>query len=749
MKFFLKQIIDAIIYIFRLTIFKKIIFTQIIFIFGYCSTSHTQYLEMKSSKIRLWADTITINKKTIVADGDVFIKQENQSIYANHIIININKNKIEAYDSVLAQFNESFLSGEHLWFDLETKKGEIHQGTLYYEPGPLYIKGNRIEKKGEKSYYIDKVLVTGCDICNPDWTLSGKDVHLTVDGYASLWHGKMTFKNVPVFYTPFFLFPIKESRQSGLLFPFVEHSSRKGWVFQQPLYWVINKSFDATFYTSFMEKRGVMNGFEFRYNTGIQSIGTIMFDYLKDRQTDIFKNNGKWGYKHDDYYRQNTDRYWLRLKLDQPLFFKSTAFIDVDWVSDQDYLKTFNTGYTGFEKTRKIFSKRHDRSIEDPDETKRINLIHIKKLFKKNRFYAECRWYDDIYYRKFDSKISPVQDLPIIRFSKTLSPISNFPIFIDFDTFYSYKYQETSNNTHNTYLSSGLYLPINKIPFLYIEPSIKWKGGYSKDNYDSKTIQQKRFETYLTSELYKIYSFGSKHANKHSLKKYKHSIRILGGYTYVPESNDDNYMFDMSFFDKKTNKLSWLISNTIVEKTKRGLPANSSQKDHFFYKQRLKLDLSGDYNILESRENNPFECDDSHECESLSPLKVNFLLNAELFNIDADAKWSKNDKKWQNYHFSVDFHDQNNQQALELGYQYTKDQNESLNGKITAYALQNLKILASYEYDLKNHDYIQYGLSFDYYGPCWKLVGSFNDNADTNDQSFSVMIHLDGISNQN
>ncbi|KPA13892.1 organic solvent tolerance protein OstA [Candidatus Magnetomorum sp. HK-1] len=719
----------------------------IIFFSGLCTHVKAQYFEMTSPKFRLWADTITIDKKRIKADGDVFIKQENKSIYANHIIIDMQKNEIEAYDSVLAQFKDTFFSGDHLWFDLDTATGEIHQGTLYYDPGPLFIKGSRIEKKGPKSYYIDDVLVTGCDICDPDWTLSGKNVHLTVDGYATLWHGMMTFKNIPFFYTPFFFFPIKESRQSGLLFPFVEQSTRKGLVYQQPFYWVINKSFDATFYTSFMEKRGVMNGLEFRYNAGSQSIGTLMFDFLNDRQTDTLINKGKWGYTHDTYYRQNKDRYWLRLKLDQPLLFKANAQIDVDWVSDQDYLKTFNTGYNGFEKTRKILYERHRRETDDPDESLRLNRVHVQRKFEKSKIYAECRWYDDIYHRKFDTEQSPIQKLPVIRFSRILSPITNFPVFIDIDTFYAYEYQETSDNNHNIYLASGLSLPINFIPHLYIEPSLKWKGGYSKDNQSSKTAQQKRFETYLTSELYKIYSFGSKHANKQSLKKYKHSIRFLGGYTYIPDIRDDNDMFQVSVFDKKTNKFNWLISNTWVEKNKGHL-LSDSKENQTVYKQRVKLDFSGDYNILDSRENDQFECYDSHKDETFSPLKVDFIWKADFFNIDADAKWSKDEKKWHNYHIAMDIHDQNDQ-AIEIEYHYTTYQNESLNGKITANVLQNLKLIATYEHDLKNNDRVQHSLGFDYQGPCWRLDGTYYDNSDTNDQSFSIMIHLDGISSQN
>ncbi|MBF0450032.1 MAG: LPS-assembly protein LptD [Candidatus Magnetomorum sp.] len=696
---------------------------------------------MSSPKFRLWADTIHIDRQMIKADGDVLILQEGQSIYANHIIIDQNRKEIEAYDSVLAHFKDTFFSGDHLWFDLEKSTGEIHQGTLYYAPGPLYIKGNRIEKKGPDTYHIDDVQVTGCDICDPDWMISGKDVHVTIDGYATLWHGLMTFKHIPIFYTPFFLFPVKQHRQTGLLFPFVEQSSRKGWVYQQPLYWVINKNSDATFYTSFMEKRGLMNGIEFRYNIGPQSRGTLMMDHLTDRQSETQEKKGEWGYTHDDYLRQNSDRYWFRMKLDQSLFNTIKAELDIDRVSDQDYLKTFNTGYTGYEKSRQLLSQRHSRGIEDPDETVRKNRAHVHRLFEHSRIYGECRWYDDIYHRNFDTQASSAQNLPVIRFSKNPTPLLNLPILMDVDALYAYEYHENFSNRHQLFMGSGFSLPLYIIPQLYIEPSFQWKGGYSKDNTQSKTIHQKRFETHLTSELYKIYSFGSKHASTKSIKAYKHTIRLRGGYTYIPDDRDENDEFQWTVFDEKSNNINWLISNTWVEKSVDKTIAGNNQP---IYKQRILFELSGEYNILEDREKDTSTNDEPHKKEPFSPITVDCVWNADYFQLDTDGQWSIYDNQWLNYHIAFDVNDQKDQ-SFKLDYQYTENQNESLNTTIAARLNEQFIILAAYEHDLKNDQRIQHNLGFYYQGPCWRLDGMFYDNADTNDQGFSVMMHLDGI----
>ncbi|ETR69927.1 MAG: LPS-assembly protein [Candidatus Magnetoglobus multicellularis str. Araruama] len=491
-----------------------VVLSILIMTLGTSSFLNAQYFELASPEIRVWADQIVVKRNTVEARGDVFMHQSPLTIYAGYIKLDLQTKMLVADKTVLAQFKDACLTGNHLRLDLNTQNGIIHQGTFFYEPGPLYLKGNRIEKTGPNSYYVDDVLVTGCDICDPDWSITGKDVHITIDGYARLWHGKMFVKNMPVFYTPFFIFPVKKERQSGLLFPFVEQSLRKGWLYQQPFYMVLGQRFDATLYTTYMEKRGIMNGLEFRYNTGDDNTGTVMVDYLDDRQQETCSNHSQWGYDHDHYLRSNADRYWFRMKLDQPLIFNTMAKLDIDWVSDPDYLKTFDTSYTGFEQSRKSLFDRHHRTIDDSDETIRSNRLLIYRKFDFSRIYGEFQWFDDVYHRKLDLDPSPIHQLPVIRFSSIQSPLWQLPIFLNFDTQYAYDYQENAHNRHNLYMASGMTLPVDILPFAVIEPSFHIKGGYSHSSFERKSTHQKIIKTAITSELYKIYSFGLNRANR-------------------------------------------------------------------------------------------------------------------------------------------------------------------------------------------------------------------------------------------
>ena len=63
-------------------------------------------------------------------------------------------------------------------------------------------------------------------------------------------------KGVPVFYTPYICFPVKDERQSGFLFPIIEVSGEDGFDLTLPYYLNLAPNYDATLTPRYMAKRG-------------------------------------------------------------------------------------------------------------------------------------------------------------------------------------------------------------------------------------------------------------------------------------------------------------------------------------------------------------------------------------------------------------------------------------------------------------------------------------------------------------
>lgn len=70
-----------------------------------------------------------------------------------------------------------------------------------------------------------------------------------------------------------------------------------------------------------MTLRGIKTGMEYRYVLDNESLGIIMGEYLDDQKTDNGSpsSSNDWGFTHDEFDRQNSDRYWFRMKADQKL----------------------------------------------------------------------------------------------------------------------------------------------------------------------------------------------------------------------------------------------------------------------------------------------------------------------------------------------------------------------------------------------------------------------------------------------
>ena len=106
-----------------------------------------------------------------------------------------------------------------------------------------------------------------------------------------------------------------------------------------------------------MARRGEMLGLEYRYVLDEQSRGTLMFDFLDDRKIDDGTAGSEdWAYA-ETAARRNADRYWFRFKHDQLLPAGFTARLDIDLVSDPDYLREFHSGLTGFDATDRMLTK--------------------------------------------------------------------------------------------------------------------------------------------------------------------------------------------------------------------------------------------------------------------------------------------------------------------------------------------------------------------------------------------------------
>ena len=692
------------------------------------------------------------NANQYIAKGNVTITKQDKNLSADYVRFDQKYMKAFADGHVIMIVGQDILTGSRMEVDLNTETGTVYNGTIFFQENHFYIKGDKINKIGKNSYTADKASITTCDGDRPAWKITGRNLKITIEGYGFVKHAALWTKEIPVLYTPFLFFPAKLKRQSGLLPPQIGYSDRKGAEYIQPFYWAINPSSDATFYVDYMAHRGEKLGLEYRYVLSESSKGTLMYDFLDDEKVDdgSLGSSEKWGYEDDNFLRPNSSRYWFRMKHDQALPFDFSARLDLDIVSDQDYLHEFKDGLTGFKETDAYFLRTFGRDLDDYDDPVRTNSLNLNRIWPAYSLNAELLWYDNVINRRWKDTDTTLQRLPFIEFDGTKQRIFDSSFYFDLGSEYTYFYREDGARGHRMNVYPRFYLPYQYKNYFTIEPSMGVRGTawhLDKDEYspsDKKTQNRQMYDTKLDlfSEMYHIFNVNGK-----SIQKIRHTIRPQIIWDYVPKKDQDRYpLFDDLDRIEKQNLITFSITNTLTSKSKVNRPKretniidrpNGHESYHlpsYVYNRFCRFKLEQSYDINKEKDNDP---------EPFSPIYAELeVIPGRYFSIDADAEWSHYDNEFRSHNIELNLWD-NRGDKLFLEYRYTIHESESIYTDFLLKLSDRLSAYAEYERDIFNGRVIEYGLGFLYERQCWSL--NFNLIKDENDYKYQFMIKLFGI----
>ena len=726
---------------------------------------------IKDPKIpwQLEADEILYDQEydAYIAKGNVSIYKGNIKLVANFIRFEQKQMKAYAEGDVVLTNGEDILSGSSMDMDLENQIGTVEDGYLFIKENNYHLTGDVIKKVGEKTYTIDDATLTTCDGENPDWKITGKNVKVTPAGEGSARHATMWAKNMPVLYTPYFYYPARKKRQSGLLLPEFGESDRWGAYYNQPLFWAIDKSSDATFYGNYMGERGMKGGLEYRYYLDDWSKGTWMLDGFDDKRTDTGGQSSKdWGLEDGstEILRKNTDRYWLRGSHRQKLPYGVRAQFDLDIVSDQDYTREFKNGHMGWGVSKDYFEKVFNRDLDDYNDPVRTNRLNFNKLWPTYSLNVEMRYDLDSTIRNSGQPDITLQQLPLINFDAIKQRISTSPFFYNLNSQYLYFWSADGQRTQRLDAHPRLYLPFRLKPFFTIEPSVGLRGTLwylDKKEFDPEGDQKFHnrglFDTRLDffTEVFNVFRTEGK-----TIEAIKHTLRPRVVHTYIPDQDQD----DLPNFDSidridNQNLLTYSLTNTLTSKTRKGGSFEitrrqdkdestiiDSQTD-YSYNDFLRFELEQSYDIKEAKQK------DSETPFSPISARLDFF-PGKYIGLDADALWSVYDYKLLSHNIGANLWDQRGDR-LSVEYRYTRrsdeidlNQAQSFFGDLRVKVTDRLRVSGLYEYNFLDKTRVQTGFGLNYQANCWSFEGRVIDkvNVDhTSDFNWEFKIKLFGL----
>jgi LPS-assembly protein len=248
----------------------------------------------ESQKIEVTADKLSAadGGTKIEASGNVEIKRDQLILKADELRMDRGTQDVEAKGKVSVDSPEwKVRSADAVQFNLGRETGEGQNADIFIEQGHVSITGRRFQKFEGQAFHVDDVFFTTC-LCEsgtPHWRISAEQMDLSAEGVATIRKGYFYVLDVPVFYLPYGILPVRTERQTGFLFPKLGSSTKEGFRFQQPFFWAISKSSDAT----------LTFDIESRARVGLLGELRTLFDKNSDFQVDssyfneVFRKNEK------------------------------------------------------------------------------------------------------------------------------------------------------------------------------------------------------------------------------------------------------------------------------------------------------------------------------------------------------------------------------------------------------------------------------------------------------------------------
>ncbi|HOP46939.1 MAG TPA: LPS assembly protein LptD [Desulfobacteraceae bacterium] len=686
-------------------------------------------------KISARSLTYDMGKESYMAEGDVVIEKRDQNIRAQKAVYNVTTGKAVLTGDVYLEAGGDILTGDKAFIDLNSQTGKIINGRLFLRENHFYVSGDVMEKFEGDTYLVKDCILTTCDGKNPDWAISGSEVKVTIEGYGTVKHASVRARGMPLFYVPYMIFPAKTKRQSGLLPPRLGYSHMNGADIELPFFWAISDQTDATLYQRYMSKRGYMQGVELRYIAAPDSKGILLFDILKDKEKEKDMYNEYYS-DLSQYERTNQTRYWVRGRADHEISNSINARLDIDFVSDQDFLKEFDKGLFGFE-SRQDLEKESNRPVEDKRSPARRSALRLSHDGEEYSLQAMASYYQRPENPPEDTR---AQSLAGMDFAVLPRQLWKSPLFFSLESDYDYIWREEGQRGNRLSLSPKVSYPLWLFgSYLEFEPSFRyiinpqWLHNPDKEGeYDFNHQTMKAYEIggRLSASADRVYDFGWMGASK-----IRHKLSPVIGYTYRVHQNekDDTPWFEAIDRNGSLNEISFSIENF--------LDARSENKNgRVTYRQWATFKLIQGYDITEARK-------EEGEKEPFTPLKATFTLNP-FANLDFSGSvwWDHYENRVSTTNLSLDLivnrsggrHD-----TYIVDYIYRTEREKTLDLFADINLAYGLSIGTSIQRDMELGRSISNSYWIGYKSQCWGIKLGMTKEYD--DTSILVVVNLLGL----
>lgn len=303
------------------------------------------------------------DRDVVVARGAVSITKGAVTLRADEVRYDRKSGIADATGNVVVTDPETTLEGTAARIDLNDESGWMESAAADFSRSGYTLTSGRIEKGIGPRYRIDDGIFSTCKcggLDKPSWSVGGRRTDVQLNGIGVVRGATFRVKDVPVLWFPILAFPTLTDRSSGFLLPQVGYSNRRGIVYQQPFFWNISKSQDATVALDVETSARIGLLAEYRYVLSRTARGTFAGGYWNESFRSV---------QADEVLSSTTPpaeapvNRWLALgRAIQPLGERRQAYLDAFAVSDDTLLKEIGNFSSTLDTGLRLRSQRLTRT---------------------------------------------------------------------------------------------------------------------------------------------------------------------------------------------------------------------------------------------------------------------------------------------------------------------------------------------------------------------------------------------------
>ena len=638
---------------------------------------------LKSDKL------VSIDDGVIVeASGGVLLQRGDDYMKADFARYYTATNWIFVQGNVEVRMGRDLLNAKEAEFDLNSRTGWLRHGTIFMAGPHMYVSGTQVDKLFGDRYAFKNAKITLCDGERPAWSLSAKEAEVEIDGYATLHHSTLNILDVPVMDAPFMMLPAKTTRQSGLLIPDGGYSSKLGGFYSQPYFHVIDESRDLTFYATYMGRVGFMPGIEYRAHTRKQDKTWLALDILHDKHR-FTSESGDRVSADDGMINTNEERFWIRGMGDGYIGDSPWRYrYNLDYVSDQNYLREFRSMLNGFNRSRDAMYDMFGRDIAEVDK----NRVSEGFIFREwDRFMVTAGFrYEEVPYLGHGNKKhrddTTVQRIPLNAYLFKQRIVDALPLEFQGELSTTYEYRNAGVRGLRTELRPEVSLPVHLPGLSLVLNGALRQTWYNSTHYYKHTDDQAtrgggtkdrlipEASATAYTQLSRIWQMPERaleaveeNLGKSSWVGAKHRVQPRFTYGWVPERDQsENPIYEVMDRIKPSQQMRFSVTNILtskkatVSKDKEGYTLKESFSDPIRWELATGYDFEEDgrRNYRDEFERKPIM--DTYSYLVFSPLDWFSLYNKMYISMYGDGVTRSDsgatfrNKRWGSWSISYD-----------------------------------------------------------------------------------------------